>query len=167
MTSMRLAGLQVCLLLVTVGTTAVSGQTDGLSGSVGSPLTIEPVLNAPFSAADASATFTRTSTDGTRHQYEMKARHYRDAAGSVRIEQLIMNIESANPVTAPETLIVINDPHEKFVMTVDPAARAIRRLPRSMFARMFDGMSDPDGYILRIRSVNDPAAHSTWSRSEK
>ena len=106
MTSMRLAGLQVCLLLVTVVTTAVSGQTDGLSGGMGSPLPIEPVLNAP---------------------------------------PLVHNCDGRS---------VANDRRDRLTNV----SRADQ--PQDLFAI-------PDGYILRGLSVNDPAAHSTWSRSQE
>jgi hypothetical protein len=91
--------------------------------AAGGPLTGPPVLNAPFSA-DATTTVRQTLSDGTRIERIGRARYYRDRAGRVRVEQVIMGLEALNPAAEGQVRITIQpDPTKQAVFTLDPVAR--------------------------------------------
>lgn len=119
-------GLGLCLVLLTCPVTA-GAQQEGM----GNPLTSGPVIDAPFSA-DATTTIQQTLGDGTRIDRRATAHYYRDRAGRVRVEQMIMGIASLSPTAEGQVRITIQpEPTDGRVYTLDPSARTARLGPRS------------------------------------
>lgn len=121
----------VLLYLATAIPVGVFGQESTPIPS-GGPLGGPPVLDAPFSA-DATTTVRQTLSDGTRIERRATARYYRDRAGRVRIEQMIMGLEALNPAADRQVRITIYpDPAKGGVYTLDPATRTATRGSRDL-----------------------------------
>lgn len=89
----------------------------------GGPLARSPVLEAPFSA-DATTTVQQTLSDGTRIERKGSARYYRDRAGRVRVEQVILGLEALDPAAEGQVRITIQpDPSKPVVFTLNPVTR--------------------------------------------
>jgi hypothetical protein len=81
------------------------------------------VFNAPFSA-DATTTVRQTLSDGTRIERSTTAHFYRDRAGRVRVEQMIIGLEGVNPAAERQVRITVYpDPTKPGVFTLDPSTR--------------------------------------------
>jgi hypothetical protein len=106
-----------------VATTAAPVADDPFSGPV--------VTNAPF-AADAVTTVTQVLSDGTRIEQSTNARFYRDSTGRVRREQMILGLAALNPSGESRMAITIDpDPGDATAITLDPATRTARTVPRT------------------------------------
>jgi hypothetical protein len=113
----------VCLCLAAAVPTAGFGQQRIPAEAVGGPLTGPLVLDAPFSA-DATTIVRQTLGDGTRFERNSTARYYRDRAGRVRVEQMIMGLEVLNPAAERHVRITIHpDPATRMAYTVDSMTR--------------------------------------------
>jgi hypothetical protein len=89
------------------------------------------VRDAPLSA-DATTTVQQTLGDGTRIERRGTARYYRDGAGRVRVEQMIIGLEALRPTPEGQVRITIQpDPADGRVYTLDPGTRTARVGPRS------------------------------------
>jgi hypothetical protein len=121
------------------------------TASVADDLLSGPVVTkAPFSA-DATTTVTQVLSDGTRIEQSSSARFYRDGAGRVRIEQMILGLAALNPSGEPRTTITIDpDPNDGQVFTLDPAARTARRVPK---ATVEYGLYFANGAQRRVESI--------------
>ena len=127
----RSGRVAVFLYLATAIPVGASGQesTPVLSGG---PLEGPPVLDAPFSA-DALTTVRQTLSDGTRIERTASARYYRDRAGRIRIEQMIMGLEALNPAADGQIRTTIYpDPSKGTVYTLDPMTRTAAEGSRDM-----------------------------------
>ena len=89
------------------------------------------VTNAPFSA-EAVTTVTQVLADGTRIEQKTTAKFYRDSAGRVRREQMILGLAALDPTASSRTTITIDpDPGDTWAYTLDSASRTARQVPRS------------------------------------
>jgi hypothetical protein len=121
----------VCLCLVAAMPAAGVAQ-QGYSVDPGGPLTGPPVLEAPFSAS-ATTTVQQTLGDGTRIARSATAHYYRDRAGRVRVEQMIMGLEALNPAAESQVRITVDpEPGKGWVYTLDPVTRRASKGPRSI-----------------------------------
>jgi hypothetical protein len=126
-TSQRRHALSVLSLCLSWIPSVVYGQA--LPEPTGSPLGT-PVVNAPFSA-DATTTVRQVLGDGTRIERVGRARYYRDRVGRVRVEQMIMGLETLSPASDGQVRITIYpDPAKGNVFTLDPRARTVTPGPR-------------------------------------
>jgi hypothetical protein len=119
-------GVSVCVAICIPA--VASAQWDVAGG----PLTGPPVLDAPFSA-DATTTLRQTLSDGTRIERVGRARYYRDRAGRVRVEQMIMGLEALHPAAEGQVRITVQpDPSKQAVFTLDPVTRTANQHSRHM-----------------------------------
>jgi hypothetical protein len=124
----RRVGVSVCVAM------CIPALAFAQRDAVGGPLTGPPVLDASFSA-DATTTVRQTLSDGTRIERIGRARYYRDRAGRVRVEQVIMGLEALNPAAEGQVRItILPDPSKQTVFTLDPATRTANRHSRDMAA---------------------------------
>jgi hypothetical protein len=102
------------------------------SDVVGGPLTGPSVVGVPFSA-DATTTVRQTLSDGTRIERTGTARYYRDGAGRVRVDQMIMGLEALNPPADGQVRITVQpDSEGTTVYTLDPLTQTANPGPRAI-----------------------------------
>jgi hypothetical protein len=112
---------------------AMPSLSAGRQPLTGGPLTGPPVLDAPFSA-DATTTVRQTLPDGTRVERTGVARYYRDRAGRVRIEHMIVGLDPLNSAPKGQVrTIIAPDPRNGGVYTLDDATRTANPSPRFMY----------------------------------
>ena len=123
-----LCGIAACVCAAL--TTDMAAQARGGGARGGAPVADDPfsgpvVTNAPF-AADAMTTVTQLLSDGTRIEQSTNARFYRDSAGRVRREQMILGLAALNPSGESRMAITIDpDPGDATAITLDPATRTL------------------------------------------
>jgi hypothetical protein len=89
------------------------------------------VTNAPYSG-DGVTTVTQILGDGTRIEQKTEAKFYRDSAGRVRREQMILGLPALNRAVQAQTVVTIDPtPDDGFAYTLNPVARTARRVPRA------------------------------------
>jgi hypothetical protein len=136
------AGGLSCILACVLVSAATDASAQGRRGgpAVQSPTAVAPlpsdpltgpvVTNAPYSG-DAVTTVTQILGDGTRIEQRTEAKFYRDSAGRIRREQMILGLPALNRAAAAQTLVTIDPtPDGGFAYTLDPVARTARRVPR-------------------------------------
>jgi hypothetical protein len=112
---------------------AIGSLTAGQQPLMGGPLTGPAVLDAPFSA-DATTTVRQTLPDGSRVERTGIARYYRDRAGRVRIEHMIVGLDPLNSAPKGQVrTIIAPDPATGRVYTLDDATRTANLSPRFMY----------------------------------
>ncbi len=134
---MRVVRIGVCVGLAAAVPSAALAQSDDLAG----PLSGPPVVGAPFSA-DAITTVQQILGDGTRIDRRGTARYYRDRAGRVRVEQVILGLEALNPNLAASSQVritVFPDPTQRTVYTLDPESRTAIQGPRDLAGQSIGG----------------------------
>jgi hypothetical protein len=136
MTTRQISRVGVWLCLAVAIPAAAFGQQ---STAVGGPLTGPPVVEAPFSA-DATTIVQQTLANGTRIERRATARYYRDRAGRVRVEQMILGLDALNPAAERQVRITVYpDPSNGWAYTLDPVARTASRGPRDIFGEAVGG----------------------------
>jgi hypothetical protein len=111
---------------------AIASLTAGQQPLMGGPLTGPAVLDAPFSA-DATTTVRQTLPDGTRVERTGIARYYRDRAGRVRIEHLIVGLDPLNSAPKGQVRTIIAPDPKNGVYTLDDATRTANLGLRFMY----------------------------------
>lgn len=166
--------VSVFLILAAALSATALGQGAGTVDAVGGPFTGPPVLEAPFSA-DATTTLTETLADGAQRTQSATARYYRDAAGRVRVEQMVRGVKGLNPTTdSPKFITVDSDPGDGLVYTLNPRTRHVHPESRGILGRVFTGGStfaipvDTPQFRFRIYLAprsNEEAAESLGNRT--
>jgi hypothetical protein len=123
-------------LMATLAVTT-SGQANPPVGSMGGPLTGQPVFEAPFSA-DATTTVHAILADGTRLDQSTTDHYYRDSAGRVRVERPMAGLPAPRTMSERHIRTLVDtDPGDRrsFVATLDAQTKTVRRsLPRNLHA---------------------------------
>lgn len=111
----------------------------------------DPVVDAPFSA-EALTVWHPPASSG-RNEWRATARHYRDRAGRVRVEQVFVGQAREQ---RPQRVIVISDPHNASGSLLDSAARTVRRISRGEAVSTVGGANSVVMPISMTRFIGFP-----------
>jgi hypothetical protein len=169
----------VAWIFMLLATTNVPAQRRGGPGAPPSPqepgavrsdpLAGRAVTNAPYSA-DAVTTVTQILGDGTRIEHKTEGKFYRDSAGRIRREQMVIGLAALNPAAQARTIVTIDPtPGDAFEYTLDPIAHTARRVPRALASSIggFPGTWDAPLWIIQGLVIPRPAGQSGGRQAEE
>ena len=131
---MTLGGRLFLALTAAVVMPAIGVAQDESPRTVGSPLTRYPVYDSPFSAV-AVTTVDLRFRDGSRIARRTTARYFRDGAGRMRVEHVMEGLPEPRTMSERHVrLLLVPNPCDPGVVTLDPATRTIRFMDRALYA---------------------------------